>query len=250
MEFTTPLGFWLGLAGAGVLLTHLVRRRARRQVVPFLSLWSAAVTQQRGGFGAAVVRYLDLICVMLACGAVAVAGGTPVLPGRKDTTRDLVLVLDGGVELAAGGRHGKLLKVAEAEVRRRIPGTKIVVVSGGAISLGDPLQAVRAHRPGWTRSAPDVALAREAAKRLRYPDIVFCTYRPGRPEGFRLRTVHEPVRNAGIAGLEVITDPEGGGRLVRVTLRGNGPVEIEEVWSGEVHGRGTRDVPRRATRTR
>jgi hypothetical protein len=204
MEFGTPAGLWLGLAAGGVLLAHLVRRRARQQVVPFLPLWAAVVAHRRGGFGSAVVRWLDLILV--------------------------------------------LLKVAEAEIHRRAPGTRFVVIAvaddgprvwvGG--DEGEALAAARTHRPGWRLgdAAPALALAREAARSLRAADLVFCTHRGGREEGFRLRTVVEGVLNAGIAALEVVGDPEGGGSyLARVGLRGDGHVRIEGHWEGEVEGR-------------
>ena len=248
MEFGTPAGFWLGLAAGGVLLAHLVRRRARQQVVPFLPLWAAVLAHRRGGFGSAVVRWLDLVLVLLACAAIALAAGGPFWPATPDTVRDLVLVLDGGVSLRAGTREARLQKVAEAEIHRRAPGTRFVVIGvadegphvwvGG--DEGQALAAVRTHRPGWRPgdAAPALALAREAARPLRDADLVFCTHRGGREEGFRLRTVVEEVDNAGIAALEVVGDPEGGGRYVaRIGLRGNGQVRIEGYWEGEVEGR-------------
>jgi hypothetical protein len=253
MEFGWPPGFWLGLCAAGVLLAHLVRRRARRRKVPFLPLWSAVVSQSRGGFGSTVVRLLDLFAVLLACAAVAFAAGVPYLPGSPGTVRDLVLVLDGGIELRAGERSSRLRKVAEAEVRRRAPGTRVVVVGvrgeGASVWSGtdraQALREVRAHGPGWlpVKAAAGLELARGAARGLRDPDLVFCTYRPGRPEGFRLRPVIEPVMNAGVAALEVLADPEGRGRIARVGLRGDGPVEIEGHWRGTVEGAETVDVP-------
>ena len=65
MEFAQPIGFWLGLAGVGVLAAHLVRRRAKRITVPFLPLWNAVLEGQRGGFGSALSRWLDLILMLL-----------------------------------------------------------------------------------------------------------------------------------------------------------------------------------------
>ncbi|MHC4971308.1 MAG: hypothetical protein ACYTG3_03160 [Planctomycetota bacterium] len=254
MEFATPAGFWLGLAGGGVLLAHLVRRRARRKVVPFLPLWAAVVAQRRGGLGAAVVRWLDLAFVLLACGAIALAAGGPFRPATPDTVRDLVLVLDGGVALRAGTRAARLRKVAEAEIHRRAPGTRFVVIGvddggpqvwvGG--EAGRALDTVRTHRPGWLPGdrAPALALAREAARPLRDPDLVLCTHRRGgREAGFRLRTVIEEVSNAGVAALEVVGDPEGGGYVARVGLRGAGSVRIEGHWEGDVDGRRQVDVP-------
>lgn len=253
MEFATPAGFWLGLAAGGVLLAHLVRRRARRQVVPFLPLWAAVVAHRRGGLGAAVVRWLDLVLVLLACGAVALAAGGPFRPATADTVRDLVLVLDGGVALRAADRAERLRKVAEAEVHRRAPGTRFVILGvtdeGPRVWVGGQadraLEAIRAHRPGWLPGdrAPALDLAREAARPLRDPDLVLCTHRRGpRAAGFRLRTVGEPVENAGIAALEMVGDPEGGGYVARLTLRGQGPVRIEGYWEGEVDGRRQVDV--------
>jgi hypothetical protein len=252
MEFATPAGFWLGLAGGGVLLAHLVRRRARRHVVPFLPLWAAVVAQRRGGFGAAVVRWLDLVLVLLACGAIALAAGGPFRPATPDTVRDLVLVLDGGVSLRAGTRATRLSKVAEAEIHRRAPGTRFVVIGvedegprvwvGG--DAGQALEALRMHKPGWLPGArgPALSLAREAARSLRDPDLVLCTHRDGREGGFRMRTVIEKISNAGIAALEVVGDPEGGGYVARVGLRGNGPVRIAGHWEGAVDGRRQVDV--------
>ncbi|MHC4575844.1 MAG: hypothetical protein ACYTFD_01160 [Planctomycetota bacterium] len=253
MEFATPVGFWLGLAAGGVLLAHLVRRRARPHVVPFLPLWAAVLAHRRGGLGSTLVRRLDLLCVLLACAAIALAAGGPFLPATPGTVRDLVLVLDGGVSLRAGVRHARLLKVAEAEIERRAPTTRFVVIGvtdqGATVATGGDaaaaLAAVRAHRPGWWRAerAPALDLAREAARRLRDADLVWCTHRPGRALGLRLRTVVEEVPNAGVASLDVVADPEGGGYLAQVDLRGEGPLEIEGHWSGVVDGRRRVEVP-------
>ena len=90
IEFVDPAGFVLGVAAAGVLAAHLVRRRARRHVVPFLPLWTATLAQRPGGVGAKVARWLDLLLVVLACGAIALAAGGPRVPGERDRTRDLV----------------------------------------------------------------------------------------------------------------------------------------------------------------
>jgi hypothetical protein len=255
MEFAAPAGFWLALAAGGVLLAHLVRRRARRQVVPFLPLWTAVLAHRRGGFGAAVVRWLDLGLLLLACAAIALAAGAPFRPGTPDTVRDLVLVLDGGVSLRAGTRAARLRKVAEAEIHRRVPGTRFVVIGvadegprvwvGG--EAGPALEAVRTHSPGWlpTDRDPALALAREAARTLRDADVVLCTHRRlgGREKGFRLRTVVEQIDNAGVAALEVVGDPEGrGGYVAQVELRGNGHVRVEGHWEGEVTGRRQVDV--------
>jgi len=253
MEFALPAGLWLGLAAAGVLTAHLVRRRARVKTVPFLPLWISVLAQRRGGFGSAMVRYLDLFLVLIACCAVALAAGSPFIPGKPDRVRDVVLVVDGGVELRAGGRGGRLLKVVEAEVRRRAPGTRIAILfaadRGATVWSGTDkaaaLHFVRGRRAGWlpTRTDGAVALAREAGRVLREPDLVFCTCRDERPDGFRVRVVGEAVRNAGVASLEVLADPEGRGRLVRVGLRGHGDVEIEGHWNGDVDGFRVIDVP-------
>jgi len=253
MEFLYPAGLWLGLAAAGVLTAHLVRRRARRHEVPFLPLWAAVVAQQRGGWGAAVARWLDLLLVLLACVAVAIAAAGPFTPGTPDRVRDLVLVLDGGVSLRAGERHARLLKVGEAEVRRRAPGTRFVVIGvgdqGATVWAGTDkaraVEAVRAHAPGWLEPAPTeaLALAAEARAVLRDADVVFVTHRRVDAEDVRWRAVVQDVKNAGVAGLEVVGDPEGGGALARLTLRGDGPVEVEGQWAGEVHGTRAVDVP-------
>ena len=57
-----------------------------------------------------------------------------------------------------------------------------------------------------------------------------------------LRTVVEKVDNAGIAALEVVGDPEGGGYVARVGLRGHGAVRIEGHWEGDVDTRREVDV--------
>jgi hypothetical protein len=199
-----------------------------------------------------LVRYLDLATVMLACAAVALAAGGPFIPGTPDSIRDLVLVLDGGVEMAAGERAEKLRKVAGAEIVRRAEGTKMVILcvcEGGAqvwsgTETDDAHATIQAHNPGWLQVSSDDALAlgREAGRTLADPDFVFCTYRPGRPEGYRLRTVTGEVPNAGVESMEVILDPEGGGRIARLGLRGRGKVEIEGHWSGEVDGTTVVDV--------
>ncbi|MHC4939535.1 MAG: BatA domain-containing protein [Planctomycetota bacterium] len=253
MQFGQPQGLWLGLAAALVLLTYLVRRRARRVEVPFLALWTGALSERRGGFGGALTRWLDLLLAMLACGAVAVAAGAPFLPGVDSTVRDLVLVIDGGVELRAADRRDRLVRIAHAEVNRRARGSRMLIVrvdpEGPRFFVGsaraDARRFVRAHEGGW-RSAeiePALALAREGARTLKDPDLVFCTYRPVKADGFRLRTVREAAPNAGFVGLEVVGDPEGGGRMARVRVEAAGSVEIEGLWRGEVDGRKELDFP-------
>ncbi|MHC4409807.1 MAG: BatA domain-containing protein [Planctomycetota bacterium] len=253
MQFGQPQGLWLGAAAALVLLTYLVRRRARRVEVPFLALWTGALSERRGGFGGALTRWLDLLLAVLACAAVALAAGGPFLPGEVSTVRDLVLVLDGGVEMRAAGRRDRLVRIAEAEINRRARGARLVCVrvdaDGPRLFVGsaraDARAFVRAHEGGWQRAPfePALALAREGARSLHEPDLVFCTYRPARPEGFRLRTVREAAPNGGLVGLEVVGDPEGGGRLARVRVEANGAVEIEGLWRGEVDGAKDLDFP-------
>jgi len=247
LEFGFPAGAWLGAAGAAVVAAYLIRRRARRRVVPFLPLWRAVAAEARGGWGARVQRAMDLLLVLLAVGAVAFAAALPQRPGRPATLRDLVLVLDGGVSLRAGDRLDRLRQVGAAEVRRRAEGATIVVVGvtdeGPAVlatrSKTEALAAVRAHGAGWTEPAAGEAvdLARAAARRLRAPDLVFATHRAGgRPPGFRLRPVAEPAPNAGVADVALLTDPEGGGLVARLTLRGAGTVSVGARWTGPVNG--------------
>jgi len=258
MRFAEPFGLWLGAAGALILLAYLVRRRVRRVEVPFLPLWTGGLTERRGGFGSAITRWLDLLLALLACACIAFAAGAPYVPGRASTVRDLVLVLDGGLELGAADRLPKLIKIAEAEVRRRAAGTRyfIVRVDGEGARLhtgvgrGQALAFVRGQTPGWQRASADeaIALARESARRLENADLVFCTYRPGSPPGFRLRTEGAVARNAGFVGLEVLGDPEGGGRMARAVIRGQGSAEIEDangkgVWAGDLDGTQTVDLP-------
>lgn len=250
IEFLDPLGFLLGIAAAGVLAAHLLRRRARKHVVPFLQLWTATLGLHPGGFGARVARWLDLALVLLACALIALAAGGPRLPGTPDRVRDLVLVLDGGVSLRAGNRHANLRKVAEAEIRRRAKGTRFAVIGvadeGATLWTGadvaGAVAAVRAHGAGWTDAPRDEALelARAAAEGLFDPDVVLVAHRRGRAEGMRLRTVVEEVVNAGIASLAVVGDPESGGSVARLLLRGDGMVSVE--GKGEVEVRGTAEV--------
>lgn len=252
IEFLEPAGFALGIAAAGVLSAHLVRRRARRHIVPFLPLWMATLAQRPGGFGAKVARWLDLVLVVLACALIALAAGGPRVPGTPDRTRDLVLLLDGSVSLRAGKRLPNLKKVAEAEIARRAKGTRFAVIGvadeGATLWTGDDLSgavaAVRAHQPGWTDAPREEAieLARAAAEGLRDPDIVLVTHRRGRVDGLRLRTVVEAVKNAGVASLAVVADPESGGAVAQLLLRGEGMVSLEgePPWRGEI--RGTQEV--------
>lgn len=252
MQFAQPAGLWLGLAGALVLLAYLVRRRARRVDVPFLGLWTGALSERRGGFGSAITRRVDLLLALLACAAVALAAGAPFVPGTPSTVRDLVLVLDGGVEMRAEGRTERLVRIAEAEVRSRAQGARFLLVRvepGGPLlytgtSVRDALAFVRAARGGWQRvsAAAGLELALVGAEGLTHPDLVFCTYRPGRPDGFRLRTVPSTSTNAGFSSLEVVGDPEGGARLARVRLRGTGPAEIEGHWKGQLEDAGVLDL--------
>jgi hypothetical protein len=254
IEFLDPAGFALGLAAAGVLAAHLVRRRARKHVVPFLQLWTATIALRPGGFGARVARWLDLALVVLACALVALAAGRPQVPGTPDRIRDLVLVMDGGVSLRAGSRLPNMRKIAEAEIRRRARGTRFAVIGvsdeGATFWSGDDvgkaIEAVREQQAGWTAAPRDEAieLAKVAAQGLREPDVVLVTHRRGRAEGLRLRTVAEAVRNAGVEGLAVVGDPEGGGTVARLVLRGDGKVAVEgkgeTLFDDEVHG--TREV--------
>lgn len=252
IEFVDPAGLVLGVAAAGVLAAHLVRRRARRHVVPFLPLWTATLAQRPGGVGAKVARWLDLLLVVLACGAIALAAGGPRVPGERDRTRDLVLVLDGGAALRAGKRLGSLRKVAEAEIARRARGTRFAVIGvadeGATLWTGDSssgaVDAVRAHEAGWTDAPRDeaVELALAAAEGLRDPDVVLVTHRRGRVEGLRLRAVAEVVRNAGVASVAVVADPEGGGSVAQLVLRGEGMVSVEGEQR-EVHGTAEATVP-------
>jgi len=252
MRFAQPEAPWPGAAAALVLLAYLVRRRARRVEVPFLGLWTGALSERRGGFGGALTRRLDLLLALLACAAVALAAGAPFLPGRASTVRDLVLVIDGGVELRAGHRRDHLARVASAEIRRRARGARVCCIrvepDGPRLFLGgaaDALAFARGHDPGGAAASPDEALdlARAAEGALARPDMVFATYRPGRPEGFRLRTVREEAPNAGFAGLEIVGDPEGGGRLARVKVVGRGEAEIEGFWKGVLDGAREIEIP-------
>ena len=258
MRFADPAGLWLGAAAALVLAAYLVRRRVRRVEVPFLQLWTGALTERRGGFGSAVSRWLDLLLALLACAAVAIAGGAPFLPGAESTVRDLVLVIDGGLELRASDRLDKLIKIAEAEVRRRATGTRYFFVrvdpAGARLHVGTSRAAalafLRQHDAGWATASPDEALtlAREGARDLQDPDLVFCTYRPGRPDGFRLRTEMGEAPNAGFAAMEVLGDPEGGGRIARMRVRGKGRLAVDgpdanSSWEGEVDGTETVSLP-------
>ena len=90
MQLLWPGALWISLLAAGVVLAHLVRRRARLYRVPFLPLWSAALVEHRSGFGARVGRYLDLFLVCLASIALAIAASGSFLPGEPETLRDLV----------------------------------------------------------------------------------------------------------------------------------------------------------------
>jgi len=260
VRFLHPAGFWLALAAAGVLLAYLVRRRVRRVEVPFLPLWAAALAQQRAGLGTRLVRHLDLLLLLLASGAIAAAAGGPVLPGRPDTIRDLVLVLDGGIESRARGRIEALAAAAREEVARRAPGTEIIVIAlrddGERVTAsrraGDAFAAVDDHAAGWTKLHPGagLALGRLAARGLRTPDLVFCTFRASKPEGFRIRAAGGAVPNAAFVALEVLFDPESGGRIARATLRGAGRVRVEGIFDGELVGERRIDLPlRRAGRT-
>ena len=253
IEFGFPAGFWLGLAAVGVLAAHLVRRRARRVEVPFLPLWRQVESHQRSGFGSAASRLIDLIMVLVACAAVAAAAARPFSPGELPTVRDLVVVLDGGIGLAAGDRAERLRKIAEAEVLRRARGTRITVISigddGESVWTGEDftvaLARIAEHRPGWTQPSPETALAlgREAAGELTDPDLVFCTFRPGdKFEGYRLRTIDEEIPNAGIVSIEVVGSTEGAGRIARLGLRGEGEVSIAGHWKGVVEGEREVDV--------
>jgi len=253
IEFLDPAGFLLGAAAAGVLAAHLVRRRAKRHVVPFLPLWAATLALRPGGFGAAVARWLDLALVLLACTLVALAAGGPQLPGTPDRVRDLVLVLDGSVSLRAGKRLPNMRRIAEAEIWRRAKGTRFAVIGvaddGATLWTGDDVAgaigAVRAHQPGWTDAPRDEAieLAHAAAGELKDPDIVLVTQRRGRVEGIRLRTVAESVRNAGIAALAVVGDAESGGSVARLLVRGDGKVSVEGKRDLEIHGTEEVSVP-------
>jgi len=249
IRFAFPAGLWLGLAALFVLAAYLIRRRARRVVVPFLPLWAASGSRRGAGFGGALTRLFDLLLALLACLAAALAAGAPFVPGERESLRDLVLVVDGGIEAQAGDRLDRLRKLAEAEIRRRAPGTRFVLIAvadeGPRVwSGGDREEAiafVRSIRAAWLPGdrAEALDLAREGARTLRVADVVLCTFRPGRPEGMRLRTLREPIDNAGIASVEVLTDAEGGGKIARLGLRGKGPVAIEGGFVGE----GSVDVP-------
>jgi len=260
VKFQYPPGFWLALAAAGVLLAHLVRRRARRLEVPFLPLWATVKGQMRGGFGAAVTRWLDLVFVLVACAAVALAAGAPFRPGTPSTVRDLVLVVDGGVTARAGARIARLGKVAAAEVHRRAPGTRYVLItvrdgapavwSGG--NRADALLFLAQHEAGWTDApaGPALALGARAAERLHDADLVLCTHRVvDLPEDstWRRRVVRVAVENVGIEALEISADPEGGGVLARVQVHGRGELEIDGRWTGTVDGTGQVTLPVRDT---
>jgi len=253
IEFLDPAGFFLGIAAAGVLAAHLVRRRAKRHVVPFLQLWTATIALRPGGFGAKVARWLDLALVILACALIAAAAGRPQVPGTPDRVRDLVLLLDGGVSLRAGKRHANMARIAEAEIRRRAEGTRFAVIGvaddGATLWTGEDaagaLAAVRAHQPGWTDAPRDEAieLARAAAEGMRDPDAVLVTHRRGRVEAMRLRVVAESVKNSGVAALAVVGDPESGGTVAQLLVRGDGKVSVEGKGEVEVHGTAEVSVP-------
>jgi len=140
--------------------------------------------------------------------------------------------------------------VAEAEIARRAKGTRFAVIGvadeGATLwtgdDVGEAIAAVRAHQAGWTDAPRDEALelARAAAEGLKDPDVVLVTPRRGRAEGMRLRTVVEAVKNAGIASLAVVGDPESGGAVARLLVRGEGMVSVEGKGDLEVHG--TADV--------
>ncbi len=249
IRFAFPAGLWLGLGALLVLAAYLIRRRARRVVVPFLPLWAVSGSRRGAGFGGALTRLLDLLLALLACLAAALAAGSPFVPGARESIRDLVLVVDGGLEAQAGGRLDRLRGLAEAEIRRRAPGTRFVLIAvadeGPQVWSGgdreEALAFVRAIRPAWLPGdrAEALDLAREGARTLREADVVLCTFRPGRPDGLRLRTLTDPIENSGIASVEVLTDAEGGGKIARLGLRGKGPVTLE----GGLVGEGSVDVP-------
>jgi len=259
IRFDRPLGFLVAVAALGLLAAHLARRRPRRIVVPFLALWSAGLGREGAGFGGRLVRLLDLFCLLLAILAIAGAAGGPHVPGRDGTLRDLVLVLDGGLELGAAGREEAMRAIAEEEIRRRAPGTRYVVVrveDGGSPVLatsdrGEALSFARAQRAGWTRAGRDAALAiaRGSRSALRDPDLVLLSHRPGPRTGFRLRAVAGRaeaggrVRNAGFDAVDLFDDPEGGGRVARLRLRGEGRVSVEGLFEGEVRGSREIDAP-------
>jgi hypothetical protein len=247
VTFARPEGLWLAASAAGVLLAYLVRRRARRVEVPFLPLWVAALAQRRGGFGARVSRWLDLALLMVACACAALAAGAPRLPGSADTRRDLVLVLDGGLELRARGRLEEMRRAAREEIARRAIGTRVVVVSvrddGERVETRDPLAAIEGHEAGWLRRDPSraFALAVEAARGLRNPDIVVCSFRPP-PPSFRFRAIGHDARNAGFVSIRLLMGAEGE-RAARLEVAGSGRVEVEGLWSGELEGRRAVDAP-------
>ncbi len=255
IRFALPAALWLGLASVLVLAAYLIRRRARRVVVPFLPLWAATRGRGGSGIGPVVTRWLDLLLALLASLAAAFAAGGPFVPGEAESVRDLVLVLDGGLEAAAGDRERRLRGLAEAEIGRRAPGSRFVLIavadggpnvwSGGDVA--DALAFVRAHRAGWLPGEREEALelAREAATTLRAADVVLCTFRPGRPEGARLRTIREPITNGGISSVEVLTDAEGGAKIARLGVRGGGTITLE----GGIAGEGVVDVPLTTTGT-
>ncbi len=261
VQFAFPFGFWMALAAAGVLAAHLVRRRARRIDVPFLPLWAATKGQMRGGFGASVARWLDLLLILLAVGAIALASAAPFRPGRPSSVRDLVLVMDGGLSARAGDRLDRLRRVAATEIERRAPNARLVVIAvadaGPQVWAGTDraraLQAIAGHAAGWT----DVGWARAlelgvaAGAKLKRPDFVFVTHRSWEqaddaPQRWRQRTVRVPVANAGVHALEVVRDPESGGALAELGLHGAGVLVIErvgdgtELWRGEVGPRPVR----------
>ncbi len=213
MSLGNPLGLLALLGLPAVVAIHLLRVRARLVPATTLFLLPASAVVSEGGRRFERLRSTPLLWVQLA--AVVLLTWILVEPRwlREDSTRRIVLVVDGSASMSAFEKaFPEALRESVEKLERAASKTEWVVLasdprertlySGGsadqAISAAASFRArLPTHDPG-----PVLSTARSIASSSGL--VVFFTDRDTSvPPGVELLSIGSPIANVGFAGVEV-----------------------------------------------